>query len=388
MKKTLNDFLTDAKSIHDDKYDYSLIVSYTDANTKVKIICPTHGIFEQNRKTHINLKCGCPICKQDLHRRRSKEVIERSSKEFEFKSRKIHGNRYSYDKVDYKRTNIKVVIGCPIHGEFEQRPNDHLTGYGCPKCGNERTSSFHTLNTKTFVEKAINKHGDKFDYSLVNYTGTFNYVTIICKKHGIFKQTPRQHLRGKTGGCLLCAGLFKDTNEFIIKAREIHNIVYDYSNVEYVNAKTKIPIVCKKHGIFEQTPSIHLSGSGCPECSLTQYSKKAIRWLNYESKRNNVVIEHFENCGEYKIPNSRYRVDGFCRETNTVYEFQGDVFHGNPHRFKSGDRCHPYNKNITAGQLLKRTQKKIDLLRDKGYNVITIWESEWDMIENEQIQYA
>lgn len=88
--------------------------------------------------------------------------------------------------------------------------------------------------------------------------------------------------------------------------------------------------------------------------------------------------------GEYKVPETRYLVDGFCRDTNTVYEFQGDVFHGNPEKFRAGDKCHPFNKNITAGQLLKRTQKKVDTLKEKGYAVITIWESDWDELENEK----
>lgn len=382
MRKTVNDFILDGNMIHENKYDYSLITEYINSNIKVPIICPQHGIFHQSRKVHINLKCGCPECKQDRHRERSREKIRQFSREFKQKAMKVHGDKYQYDNIVYKRTNMKVSITCPSHGNFLQRPNDHLTGYGCPSCGQERTSSSQFLTTEDFIKKAKKKHNDKFDYSLVKYTGTHKHINIICPQHGIFTQTPRQHLRGKSGGCLKCAGLFKDTADFIQHANKTHHNLYDYSNTKYVNATTKVIICCKEHGNFIQRPLIHLNGGGCPQCALTQYSKKSIRWLQFIEKKDNVNIIHFENFGEYKIPGTRYKVDGYCKETNTVYEFQGDVFHGNPLKFKKGDKCHPFNKNITAGQLLKRTQQKLDIIKEKGYNVIIIWESDWDIIEN------
>lgn len=73
--------------------------------------------------------------------------------------------------------------------------------------------------------------------------------------------------------------------------------------------------------------------------------KKQIAWLNYLSKQNNIHIQHAMNYGEYKIPNTRYRVDGYCKETNTIYQFHGDFFHGNPKFYKSHD-INPVNKKI------------------------------------------
>lgn len=230
----------------------------------------------------------------------------------------------------------------------------------------------------------MERHGNKFDYSKVNYVGTHSSIIMVCKKHGEFIQTPRQHLRGKTGGCLKCARLSKDTHDFVNDAVKIHGERYSYDLTIYKNAKTKLTIGCSLHGDFLQLPRIHLSGSGCPKCSLYQHSKKSIRWLNYRAGVDDVLIDHFENVGEYKIPGTRYKADSYCRDTNTIYEFQGDAFHGNPKKFKSGDKCHPFDKNITAGALLKRTQRKIDTLKKLGYIIIIAWESEWDKFENEQ----
>ena len=126
------------------------------------------------------------------------------------------------------------------------------------------------LTTEEFIEKAKKIHGDKYDYSRVEYHGAFMDVCIICKKHGAFLQKPHNHLGGK--GCPECK---RETNHrkqagtkevFVIKAQKLHGDKYDYSKVEYENAKTKVCIVCPIHGDFWQTPNKHLGGSGCYFC--------------------------------------------------------------------------------------------------------------------------
>jgi len=110
------------------------------------------------------------------------------------------------------------------------------------------------LTTKEFINRAEKIHRNKYDYSLVEYVNTKTKIKIICKKHGIFEQTPNNHLCGKN--CPKCHDYNKlTTKEFINKAEKDHGNKYDYSLVEYVNTKTKIKIICKKHGIFEQKPN-------------------------------------------------------------------------------------------------------------------------------------
>ena len=128
--KYKNDIITlinTANKIHNNKYDYSL-VEYSNNKTKVKIICPIHGIFEQTINMHINRKQGCPRC---VNKNKTTEI-------FIEESRKIHGHKYDYSLVEYKNTGSKVEIICPIHGIFYKSPNKHLTGEGCPICSESK----------------------------------------------------------------------------------------------------------------------------------------------------------------------------------------------------------------------------------------------------------
>lgn len=111
---------------------------------------------------------------------------------FALKAAKIHSNKYNYDKVVYKTNKDKVVITCPIHGDFEQRPDKHITGRGCSDCGGTSKS-----NTKEFILKAQSVHDYKYDYSKVVYKTSRDKVVVTCKEHGDFEQTPNHHLKGR-----------------------------------------------------------------------------------------------------------------------------------------------------------------------------------------------
>ena len=194
------------------------------------------------------------------------------------KARKIHGNKYDYSKVFYINSKTSVIIICPIHGEFLQRPNNHLLGQGCPKCKAEKSARRSTR--EDFIEKARKIHGDKYDYSKVVYINNSTPVIIICPEHGEFLQTPCSHLYGS--GCSKCRYIHKKpsknkrihgkknktyiTQSFIEEAKKIHSDKYGYSKAIYVNMRTPVIITCPKHGEFLQTPETHLSGHGCAKC--------------------------------------------------------------------------------------------------------------------------
>jgi len=188
-----------------------------------------------------------------------------TTEEFIEKTKAIHGDKYDYSLVDYKNNKIRVKIVCPEHGPFEQSPNNHLQGKGCPGCsGNIK------LTTEKFIKKAKAVHGNKYDYSLVEYKNAKTKVKIVCRVHGSFKQTPHGHLKGY--GCPECGGSKRLTTEkFIKKAKAVHGNKYDYSLVEYKNTYTKVKIICPIHGIFEQTPGSHLNGCGCPKCKQPSF---------------------------------------------------------------------------------------------------------------------
>lgn len=194
-----------------------------------------------------------------------------TTEEFITRAREVHGDRYDYSLVEYVKSSVKVRIICPIHGVFEQSPNNHVSmKQGCPQCAVEQ----RYLNTREFIKYAREVHGDRYDYSLVEYKHNLSKVKIICPKHGVFEQRPCDHV-SKKKGCSGCANNQRLTTEaFITRAREIHGDRYDYSLVEYVNARSNVQIVCPTHSMFEQTPHVHLKGSGCPQCGSEQKAEQ------------------------------------------------------------------------------------------------------------------
>ena len=184
------------------------------------------------------------------------------------KSKIAHDDKYDYSLVIYVNTKTKVKIICPEHGIFEQRPDSHLIGKGCPNCSKSKKS-----NKVEFINKAKIKHNNKYDYSLVEYNGSKIKVKINCNVHGIFEQQPVEHLSGR--GCRQCSNdRFRDTlPDFKNKSNLTHNNKYDYSLVDYENSCTPVDIICSEHGIFKQTPNNHISKKNdCPSCSL-KYDK-------------------------------------------------------------------------------------------------------------------
>ena len=269
-KKNITDFIKESKIIHGDKYDYSHSI-YLNNKIKVDIICPEHGIFKQIPTKHINSKQGCPKCATiRTHNRQRK-----SKEDFISESKTIHGNKYDYSLVTYNNFNENVSIICPKHGIFEQRPSNHLSGKGCKYCGG--TSK---LDKTLFIYKSKNIHGDKYDYSLVNYINGSTKIKIICAEHGIFEQTPNNHL-SKEQGCYKCLDRIYNSETFIKKSMLVHNDIYNYSLTNYITIDTPVKIICKKHGIFEQKPNSHLRNIGCPSCGHinSKYEKEIISYL-------------------------------------------------------------------------------------------------------------
>lgn len=183
---------------------------------------------------------------------------------------------------------------CPFHGNFEKTPDNHINQkQGCPKCSGK------FLDKDFFIVKAKKIHTNKYDYSLVEYKGNNKKVKIICPLHGVFLQTPNNHLSGVE--CPKCSGHFMDQNFFIEKAGNLHNHFYDYSLVHYSRNSTKVKIICPIHGIFEQTPNMHLLGQGCPKCC--------------SSKGELAVEKVLQNSGVIYLSNFRIKE---CRSKNPL----------------------------------------------------------------------
>jgi very-short-patch-repair endonuclease len=211
MKKlTTNEFIKKSKEIHDNKYDYSL-VDYINSRTKVKIICPIHGVFEQKPNSHLQRQ-NCPICME----------TKKSLKSFIVESNIVHNNKYDYSLSIYINAHTKVKIICPIHGVFEQTPNVHTTKKcGCKKCSDKKQQ----LDKDEFITKSNKIHHKKYDYSLVKYNGSYNKVKIICPIHGVFEQTPNNHMNN-SNECPLCKSVISKGEKKLISYLENKKIKY------------------------------------------------------------------------------------------------------------------------------------------------------------------
>jgi Zn finger protein HypA/HybF involved in hydrogenase expression len=283
------------------------------------------------------------------------------------------GDKYDYSEVVYVNDCTKVTILCQEHGKFHQTPNTHYKSE-CPKCGLLKRFESRKNKLSDLLIKFKEKHGDKYDYSLVEYKKMKSKVKIRCNKHNlVFYQTPEKHFLSKTGGCPECNSIGKGIlgkDVFIKKSIKKHGKIYDYKDVIYIDSTTKVKIKCEKHGYFEIVPNSHLTGRGCPSCNRNG-SILENRWLDY--------LDIKSEYRQYKI--DKYYVDGFDPVTKTIYEFYGDFWHGNPEKYNTDD-INNVSDN-TFGELYKKTLEREDYLKSLGYKIVSIWESEYKNIYNE-----
>ncbi len=256
-EKTKN-FIEKAKQIHGDYCDYSQS-SYPLTNGKIKIICPVHGEFWQVPSDHFRAKHPCPQCGGR---------ITLTKESFIKRANEIHNYKYNYDKVgEIKKVKDKVIITCPIHGDFEQEVNSHLQGRGCPKCAGKK------FDLESYIQKANLVWNNKYDYSKFEWKGISKKVCIICPEHGEFWQLPNNHLKGECG-CLECRGKSKEfklldsLEELKRRSIEKYGDKFDFSKAEWKGSRTPITIICPEHGEFQTLPrQFLLNKFGCPKCN-------------------------------------------------------------------------------------------------------------------------
>ncbi len=380
VKMNTESFIVKARAKHGDTYNYSN-VNCDGVDSIVKIICMIHGEFEIKAKYHLQKNRGCKIC-SGSHRRTQEEFIEDATKK--------HNGKYDYSLVKFEKMKDMITIICKIHGEYVQEARHHLNdGNGCTDC--QYGAKRH--NNEIFIAMANEIHGEgKYDYSLVKYEGNNIKVEIICPKHDKFYQTPNAHISQKQN-CPKCENeaLRMTQDEFIAKAKSIHGDAYDYSEVNYELSKLKVRIKCIKHGItFDMTPNQHTSGkkSGCPLCSSSGYSIIQIEWLAFMESYYDIDIQYKHKNSqtkEYRIKNTKWHADGYCEDTNTIYEFHGDYWHGNP-RVYDPEFMHQL-RHRRMKTLYKETMYREARIKELGYNLVVMWEYDWKLILKTITQY-
>ena len=272
------------------------------------------------------------------------------------------GDEYDYSHVIYKNMHTKVAIGCKIHGIFYQTPHNHLKGQGCPECSKKKVADGRRMSKEEFIRRAKEKHGNKYDYSKVEYVNTRTKVCIICPIHGEFWQTPDEHLRY---GCKQCSVEYiaqkrieNSSKNFEKRAGEIHKYKYTYEKDTYKGIDNLITAYCPIHGKFTQIAHYHLSGYGCPKCGIRKSENEDkiydfITSLGIKAEKHNRTIIK---------PNE---IDIFLPEKKIGIEYDGLIWHSE--KYKINSQYH-----------LDKTNK----CKEQGVRLIHIFEDEFLEKEN------
>ena len=302
------------------KFDYSKTI-YKHSRAPLTIICPKHGEFVTTYETHVSKRAkatgGCPGCRYDklAERKFTYEDVLNILKE------KFPDRAYTITHDAWEQKGRRAWFTCPKHGQWFADKSHVFAGHGCPKCGIESRTRAQTYTADDFIKKAIEKHGDKYDYSRVEYKGTEVPVEIICPIHGPFWQRPHAHSGSQKRGCPECwkqdhpSLQPKKIENFIKDAREVHGDKYNYDKVVYINNKVPVIVTCPEHGDFKVKPNSHLScKAGCPVCSASLPEKTIWNFLH----KNNIKFIY-----QYKIEFFDYRWDFYINDLNLLLEYDG-----------------------------------------------------------------
>lgn len=266
---------SDMHHIHNNKYRYDKAV-YRTMLTKIVITCQEHGDFLQTPAKHV-VGEECPKCA------REKVAKTRTASQQEFLD-KVKGleSIYDFSKSIYYKAKEKLIVTCKVHGDFLISPNKLLQGRGCPACKPDKISSKLRRETDVFIQLASTLYGNKYSYDKLAYRTCKDTIIVICPTHGEFTTTPDKHLNKH--GCPECIKedlLEKSKFSFIERSTVAHKNRYDYTSVTYTSGRSPVKIKCPIHGEFEQLPSTHVRGAGCPYCSDTGFNKSKPGILYY-----------------------------------------------------------------------------------------------------------
>ena len=357
-KKNEEKFFNDARNKFGDKFDLSK-VKYVSNKTDICIICPTHGEVWIKPQSFLKSKYGCSKCGTKSGGKIRGIKSRKTTDDFKRDAIKVHGNKYIYDKTDLDNRDERgrVIITCPTHGDFWQKPNNHLQGDGCKECAKIRRSELLMKTKEVFVNEARKIHGDKYDYSKTVYKGAEEDLCINCPTHGDFWQTPHNHLKGH--GCSECMAeklseiKFKSTEWFKEVARKVHGDKDDLSKAVYTGTKNGITIICPKHGEYTTTPNDYLNGHRCPYCKSSVLENTVKKFL----EENEIIFEyqkHFKWLGlqslDFYLP--KYKIAIECQG---VQHFKAIDLFGGEEGYKSN---------------LERDERKRKLCEENGVKLL------------------
>ena len=287
-----------------------------------------------------------------------------------------HNGKYDYSITEYVKSSEKIRYICHKHGVIEQNANSHLLGNGCPFCAIESNHEKSRYTTEKFIELAKSVHGDKYDYSQVEYKNNHTKVAIIChekdilgNEHGIFWQKPNSHLQGHK--CPRCNGRKKTTEQWIAEAKAVYpEGKYSYEKTNYTHARDKLIVTCLEHGDFITLPRDFLRGHGCPKCQMSKLESSV------EKSLTDYCIE-FERQKRYSWLNGM-SFDFYIKDKNIAIECQG-VQHYEDKEF--------FNKREGLKERVERDIRKRQLCKENGIELIYFLEPKFEKYETSGNKY-
>ena len=388
-------FIQKANNIHINKYDYSL-ADYINSHTKLTIICSIHGEFQQTPVNHITNKQGCPKCRNDKVKQTNLERygVDNPTKNPIIRQKQLntkqskYGDKYYTNLEKSKKTNLeKYGVEFPLQNLdiLNQTRLSLFTTYGVefPTQSPEIQEKIKQANLKIYgVEFPFqnSKIREKIIQTCISKYGV-EYITQVPEIREKIKQTNLE--RYGVEYPLQNIDVYKKINleKYGVKhnnQRHMVNILpliedYDWLFDQYIIQNKTALQISKDLGINDTTVGNYLKKFEIEIKYTYSYSYACINWLESIMEHEGIYIQHALNEGEYLIPGTRYKADGYCQDTNTVYEFYGDYWHGNPDIYEA-DVINESN-NCTMGELYQNTIKREDILKNMGYRIVSIWES-------------
>lgn len=261
-----------------------------------------------------------------------------NTEEFIKRGQATHKETYDFSKSQYINPKIKITVICPEHGEFSILPYNFLKGQGCPNCRYIKSSSHLRTKLGDFIEKARRIHGNKYDYSKVEYKNNKTKVCIICPEHGEFWQTPDKHINCKQG-CPKCKGYYRTTEDFIRLYKEKYGDKYSFVKSIYKDSHTKMCVTCKKHGDFYIIPKMLLNGQGCPKCGRERIGiAHSDNQESFIKKAREKGLTELYDFSEVEYNKSNEKIKLYCNNKDKEGNEHG-VFYITPNQLLMGHKC-------------------------------------------------
>ncbi len=340
---------------HNGKYTCDLS-NYINQDTPIEIICPTHGAFLKKPSTHLHYS-GCPPCGYV----RSSDTRTGDTAQYITRVSKIHSGKYDYSKTIYTGSKFKLIVTCPVHGDFNIVASRHLRKAGCQFCSKELMGKSRTKGRLYFIEKACRVHGDKYDYTQAVYKDYKTKLRIVCPTHGVFEQTPSGHIAGS--GCSECGSdQMKITQDvFFKRVTKLHPELILDDKTRYSRADKLVTVKCKTHGYFDRiaselmrVPRLGRVTIDCPKCESSAGELKL---------RQILTTLGFQFISEYKFLGSKWRYDFYIPELGILIEYDGEQ-HYRPISFFGGD--------VGYETIRQRDKDKDNLAKQRNAKLIRI----------------